>query len=78
MVEGFGIEERCRKGCPRSLGVVEGYDKDCKGVGECAVPDIVIVGRPDSEATTVNGEERGKEGWGGEVMMRGEEDAGTD
>ena len=50
-------------------------DEDGVGVGEGAVPHVVVGGVSDCEAAAVQGEEGREEGWGGEVVVGGEEDA---
>jgi hypothetical protein len=75
VIEGFDVEEGGGEGGPGGFGVVEGYDEDCVGVGEGAVPGVVVGGGADGEGAAVDCEEGGEEGGGGEVVVGGEEDA---
>lgn len=65
VVEGFGVVERGGEGGPGGFGVVEGDDEDRVGVGEGAVPEVVVGGVADGEAAAVEGEEGWEEGRGG-------------
>ena len=65
MVEGFGVVEGGGEGGPGGFGVVEGDDEDGVGVGEGAVPEVVVGGVADCEAAAVEGEEGWEEGRGG-------------
>jgi hypothetical protein len=61
VVECFDVEDGGGECGPGGFGVVEGYDEDGVGVGECPVPYVVVGGGSDREGAAVDGEERGKE-----------------
>jgi hypothetical protein len=56
-----------------SFGVVEGYDEDVLGVGEGAIPFVVVADVADAEAAAMDGEEGWERGGGGLVVGLGEE-----
>lgn len=75
MVEGFDVEEGGREAGPGGFGVVEGNDEDGVGVGEGAVPGVVVGGGAGGEGAAVDCEECGEESGRGEVVVGGEENA---
>lgn len=75
VVERFGVEQGGREGCPRGFGVVEGDDEDGVGVGEGAVPEVVIGRRANRKGAAVDGQQGWEERGRRQIMMRREENA---
>jgi hypothetical protein len=81
VVEG-GEEQGCDvvrggwEGVAGGFGVVERDDQGVVGVGEGAVPFVVVALVADAEAAAVDGEEGWEGGGRGLVVGGGEEDAG--